>query len=151
MRKLCVAVSLIVWIATFFAGNASAQDTTGTIAGRIVDAQGLAVPGVTVSVTGVQGVKVAHSDGEGRFKVPFLTPGSYDVRSELSGFMPVDRLHVEVRLGQTVEIPLTMQVGQLQESIKVVSTAPPVEATTATIGASLDSTTLSRLPVGRRF
>ena len=151
MRKLSEVISMIAFATLAIAASAAAQNTTGTIAGRIVDAQGLAVPGVTVTATGTQGVKVARTDGEGRYSVPFLTPGSYDVRAELQGFTPVDRLQVEVRLGQSVELPLTMQIGAVQESIKVVSSAPPVDATSATIGANLDSTTLSRLPVGRRF
>ena len=85
--------------------RASAQDTTGTISGRIVDAQGLAVPGVTITATGSQGGKTAVTDSQGRFTVPFLTPGSYTVHVELQGFNPIDRTDVQVRLGQTVDMP----------------------------------------------
>jgi Carboxypeptidase regulatory-like domain/TonB dependent receptor-like, beta-barrel len=149
MKKLCV-VGIIAFITCLVGGGfASAQDTTGTISGRIVDAQGLALPGVTVTAAGSQGTKTTVSGGDGRFTVPFLTPGSYRVHAELQGFATVDRAEVQVRLGQTVEIPLTMQVGAVQESIQV--TSPTVDATSTTIGATLDSSTLSRLPVGRRF
>src|SRR5262245_48316226 len=105
MRKLSDVVSLVLFALLAVVASASAQDTTGTSAGRIVDAQGLAVPGVTITATGEQGAKIARTDGEGRYSIPFLTPGSYDVRAELQGFTPVDRLHVEVRLGHTVELP----------------------------------------------
>ena len=67
-------------------GLAIAQGTTGTINGRIVDSQGLAVPGVTVTVTGPQGMRTAVTDSDGRFNVPFLTPGTYAVHAELQGF-----------------------------------------------------------------
>jgi hypothetical protein len=150
VKKLSVVVVIAV-IAFSVAGRAAAQDTTGTISGRIVDAQGLAVPGVTVTANGSQGIKVTVTDRDGRFTVPFLTPGSYAVRAELQGFKPVDQSGVQVRLGQTVEIPLTMQVGALLESIQVTATPPTVDTTSTTIGASLDSGTLSRLPIGRRF
>jgi hypothetical protein len=73
------------------------------------------------------------------------------VRAELQGFKPIDQSGVQVRLGQTVEIPLTMQVGALLETIQVTATPPTVDTTSTTIGANLDSGTLSRLPVGRRF
>ena len=53
MRKLCVFV-IIAFIACSVGGVAAAQDTTGTISGRIVDAQGLAVPGVAVTATGLR-------------------------------------------------------------------------------------------------
>jgi hypothetical protein len=150
MKKLCVVV-IIAFIACSIGGFASAQDTTGTISGRIVDAQGLALPGVTITATGSQGSKTAVSGGDGRFTVPFLTPGSYRVHAELQGFTPVDRADVQVRLGQTVEIPLTLQVGVVEETVQVTSASTTVDATSTTIGATLDSATLSRLPVGRRF
>ena len=63
MRRLCVVVA---WIVASVAAGAAAQDTTGTIAGRIADAQGLAVPGVTVTATGSQGAKSTITDAEGR-------------------------------------------------------------------------------------
>ena len=50
------------------AGLATAQETTGTISGRILDAQGLAVPGATVTVTGPQGSKTVVTDSTGRFR-----------------------------------------------------------------------------------
>jgi hypothetical protein len=131
--------------------HAAAQDTTGTIAGRIVDAQGLAVPGAMITATGPQGAKTTVSNSDGRFTVPFLTPGTYSVRAELSGFNPVDRRELDVRLGQTIDLTLTLVVGSLSETVQVTGTAPTLDTTSATIGASLDSVTLSRLPVGRRF
>jgi hypothetical protein len=150
VRKLNVVIIIIAFVACAIASRASAQDTTGTISGRIVDAQGLAVPGVTITATGAQGAKTAITDSQGRFTIPFLTPGSYSVHAELQGFNPVDRTDVQVRLGQTVDMPVTMQVGTLTETIEVKG-APTVDTASTTIGATLDSTTLSRLPVGRRF
>ena len=116
MKKLC-AVAIISLIACSIGGFASAQDTTGTIAGRIVDSQGLVLPGVTVTATGSQGSKTSVTGADGRFTVPFLTPGPYRVHAELQGFTPVDRPGVQVRLGQTVDIPLTLQIGVVQESV----------------------------------
>src|SRR3954453_8935116 len=101
MRKLCVVLFTLMVCAA--ARNASAQQTTGTIAGRIVDAQGLSIPGATITITGSQGIKATVSDGQGRFTVPFLTPGPYRVRAELQGFTPVDRSGVQVQIGQTTE------------------------------------------------
>ena len=115
-RGVCVKnvrVIIIALIACSIAARVVAQETTGTLSGRIADAQGLALPGVTVTVTGSQGAKTTTTDGQGRFTVPFLTPGAYVVHVELQGFNPVDRPDVQVRLGQTVDIPITMQIGAL--------------------------------------
>ena len=149
MKQVCVVVfGLIVSV---WASSAVGQELTGSIAGRIVDAQGLVVPGVTVTVTGSQGPKTVVTDSEGRFTVPFLTPGAYTVHAELQGFKPIDRKNVQVALGKNVEIPLTMQVGGITESVQVTAAPTTLDTTSTTIGANLDSETLSRLPVGRRF
>ena len=83
----------------------SAQQTTGTITGRATDAQNLAVPGATVTLTGPQGSQTTTTDGQGRFTFPYVTPGTYTIRVELTGFNAVERKDVNVSLGQTVDLP----------------------------------------------
>src|SRR5438045_5553554 len=98
MRVRAMAALLVLMLAAVSA--ASAQETTGTIRGRIVDEQGAAMPGVTVTVIGGQGSKTAVSDAEGRYNIPFLTPGTYTVRAELQGFKTVTHEGAVVGLGQ---------------------------------------------------
>ena len=111
MRRLS-AVSAVLLLA-LMAATAHAQSTTGTIAGRIVDAQGLATPGATVTVTGPQGAKTTVTDTEGRFNLPFLTPGLYALRAELQGFKMIERADIQVRLDQTVDLPSCRFVERL--------------------------------------
>ena len=108
-RQLIWAVALV--LATF--GFATAQETTsGSITGEVVDSQGAPVPGATVTVTSPQGPKSFVTDSNGRFFAPYLTPGRYAVRVELSGFSPVEQKNIEVRLGQRLELSgLTLKVG----------------------------------------
>jgi hypothetical protein len=149
VNKLSV-VAIIAFL-SFSIGVVAAQETTGTISGRTIDAQGLVLPGVTVTATGPQGVKSTVSDADGRFSLAFLTPGSYAVRGELQGFTPMNRSNVQVRVGQTIDLSFTLQIGGLEEAVQVVSATPPVDTSKTTIGANLDSNTLAHLPVGRRF
>jgi len=143
----------VVMLAVLLAGAlpALAQETTGTIKGRVVDAQGLGVPGATVTVTGTQGAKNTVTDADGRFSVPFLTPGVYAVRGELTGFKAVEQKDVSVSLGQAVEIPLKMDVGGLTETVQVTASTPVVDTGTTTSGAVLSSDMLKDVPVGRRI
>jgi len=127
---------VLAFFGCVIAGAAAAQDTGGTLAGRTVDAQGLPLPGVAVTVTGSQGAKATVTDADGRFTVPFLTPGPYTVHAELSGFSPIDRSDIQVGLGQHVDLPLTLRVGSLQEKIEVVATPPTVDTTSTAASAS---------------
>jgi outer membrane receptor protein involved in Fe transport len=131
---------------------ADAQETTsGSIGGRVVDDQGLAVPGATVTVTSGQGAKTNVTDADGRFFIPFLTPGIYSVKVELTGFRSVEQSSVEVRLGQRLDLSFALAVGNLSEVVEVTSSAPVVDVSSTTVGATLDQSMLSRIPVGRRF
>ena len=149
MRFRHLAVLLALSLAT--AATVTAQATTGTIQGRVTDQQGLGVPGVTVTVTGPQGAKSFVTDESGRFNVPFLVPGTYTVRGELSGFKAVERKDVNVGLGQTVDLPVQMQVGGVSETVEVTGASPVVDTRTTTVGGVLDPTTLQHLPIGRNI
>ena len=86
---------------------AAQETTTGSLAGRVTDAQGLAVPGASVTIVSPQGDRSVTTDTDGRFLASFLTPGSYEVKVELSGFSSLDRQNIQVRVGQRVEVPLS--------------------------------------------
>jgi outer membrane receptor protein involved in Fe transport len=137
-----------LWLA--LAAVASAQ-TTGTLTGTVTDAQGLAVPGATVTVTGPQGARSFVSDGEGRFQAPFLVPGNYDVRAELQGFKTIEIKGVAVSLGQTSDVAVKMELGGLTEVVEVVGSTVIVDTSSTTTGAVLTSDLLQKVPVGRRF
>jgi len=133
-------------------GAAYAQETTsGSIAGTAVDTQGAAMPGATVTITSPQGTKTYHTDANGRFFAPYLTPGDYAVRVELSGFSPVEQKNIAVRLGQRVSLDFTLKVGQISETVEVVGAAPVVDTSSTTIGGILTSDTIGKLPIGRAF
>ena len=88
--------TLVLIVVLMCAGVASAQQTTGTITGRATDAQNLAVPGATVTLTGPQGSQTTITDGQGRFTFPHVTPGTYTIRVELTGFNAVERKDIHV-------------------------------------------------------
>jgi outer membrane receptor protein involved in Fe transport len=143
-----LAVLLTLTCAT---GVKAQETTTGSIAGRVTDAQNLPIPGATVTIVSPQGDRTFTTDSDGRFFAPFLTPGQYEVKVELSGFNPIDRPGIIVRLGQRVDLTLPLQVQSVTESVQVKAESPVIDTTSTTTGATLDSELLSRVPVGRRF
>jgi outer membrane receptor protein involved in Fe transport len=146
--RMCVIVlaTSLLWPAL-----SAAQGTTGTLTGRLTDTQGLPVPGATVVVSGPQGSRPFVTDTEGRFQAPFLPPGTYSVRAELQGFKAVEISNVVVSLGQTVEVPVRMEVGGLAETVEVAGGTSLIDTTSTTTGAVLTAELMTRVPVGRRF
>jgi hypothetical protein len=149
MKTLRCVTFVALWLATV--GVAAAQDTTGALTGRLQDPQGLPLPGVAVTATGQQGAKSAVTDPDGTYRIPFLTPGSYDVKAELQGFKTAERRGVTVSLGQTNTVNFELEVGGLTEVVQVTGSTVVVDTSSTTTGAVLSADLLQRVPVGRRF
>src|SRR5215468_6731257 len=114
----------LVWALLLVAASfplASAQETTsGSITGTVVDVQGAPVPGAAVTVSSDQGPKTFITDANGHFFAPYLTPGRYSVKVELSGFSPVEQKDIDVHLGQRLDLAnLVLRVGAVQEMVEV--------------------------------
>ncbi len=144
-----ISVVFLALILTMSGLAAAQQTTTGTIDGRVVDVQGLAVPGVSVTVTGPQGARTVVTDSEGRYSAPFLVPGVYTVRAALQGFKAAEARAVTVSLGGTSSVDISMEVGGLTETVEVIGAAAVVDTRSTTAGGILDTETLNHLPVGR--
>ena len=151
MRRLIKGIAIAIALFLAGAGGAFAQETTGTITGQVTDSQGLAIPGVTVTIIGPQGSKAATTDGDGRFTLPFLTPGTYGVRAELEGFKTVDQKNIVVSLGQTADVPLRMEIGGITETVQVSAVPDIINTRSTTTGANITTDLLQSVPVGRNI
>lgn len=132
------------------AGSAKAQSTTGTIRGRVTDAQGLALPGVTVTATSpnLQGIRSTVSSENGDYLLTLLPSGPYTVTFELSGFERQQRV---VNLAPTQDVPVTVSLGPaaVSEEIQVVGRAADVLTNTAQVATNFSSELVSTLPTNR--
>src|SRR3954467_6155253 len=131
-----------------------AQGTSGTITGRVLDQQGSAVPGVSVTAksatTGFTRTEV--SDAEGVYRLSALPVGSYDVTAELQGFTTVSKKGVEVNVAQTQSVDFPLKVAQLAETVNVTGATPLIETTASSVGAVVDVKRIESIPLnGRQF
>jgi Ca-activated chloride channel family protein len=126
LRALAV-LALAVLISGSLAAPVHTQAVTGVIEGRITDSAGGIIPGVTVTIAGLSaGAKhTAVSDARGVYRLSGLTPGTYELRAELQGFKTFSRSIVVVA-GQTVTANIVLEVGKLEETIRVDAAAPVV-------------------------
>src|SRR5262245_17709405 len=106
-----VVCTLTIMLAVPANAAAQAQATTGEIGGRVADAQGAVVPGVTVTAkSGRTGyVRTVVTDGDGLYSLPLMPPDTYDVTFELSGFGVVTR-PIVVTVGSSLTVNQTLQV-----------------------------------------
>jgi hypothetical protein len=133
----------------FFGAQASAQNLTGTIAGKVVDAQGGMMPGATVTLTGGTGTVTQTTDAQGTFRFLGLAPGVYQVRVTLQGFRPADQQNISVAVGRTVDLNLTLQVGGVTEAITVVGSDARVDTRTSATDTTLSQDILFSMPLSR--
>jgi hypothetical protein len=128
--------------------------TGGTLLGTVVDDQGLALPGATVTLTNVETgwTRTDVSDAQGRYRATALPPGVYSIRVELAGFAAAVRDRVPLTLGQELTVPMTLKLASVQETLTVTGTVPLVETTSNTLGTTISREQLDSLPVpGRTF
>src|SRR5262245_873743 len=137
MRRhfLGAAIVLLLSCASVFA-----QQTTGNITGRVVDQQGAAVPGATVTAKSSQTgfTRTETSDAEGLYRLNALPVGTYDVTAELQGFQTLARKDVDVNVAQTLSLDFSMKVAQLAETVNVTGATPLIETTASSVGGLVD-------------
>ena len=132
---------------------AQSQATTGEVKGRIVDAQGAVLPGVTVTARNDANgyVRTAVTDDQGLFTMPLLPPGTYEVSMELAGFATARR-PAQLTVGASVTLNQTLQLTGVAETITVTAASPLVETSTSIRTATVGSEAIDNLPInGRRF
>ncbi len=127
----------------------SAQESRGTLQGRVVDTSGAAVPGATVDVlniaTGV--VSPTTTNEQGSYRVPFLNPGNYRVTVSLSGFGKFISDKIELHVADVLTVDATLKVGALTDEVTVTATAATVDRTTAELGQVVDARRIAELPI----
>jgi hypothetical protein len=131
-----------------------AQNTTGTITGRLTDATGAVVAGakVTVENMGTSETRTLTTDQSGDYTATLLLPGSYRVTSERAGFKIEVRNAITLQLDQTVRVDITMSVGSTTERVEVNATALTLDTDSASIGQVIDRKQVNELPLnGRSF
>jgi len=143
---------LVLSLVLVFSHVASAQ-TTGSIRGKIVDADGQALPGVTVVVTGdVLGAaqRSTVTSTTGGFSFPAMPIGTYSVAADLAGFQKQVAENIRVALGKVSTIAFTMPEFFTDE-ITIVAEAPIIDVASPTFNTRFESEQIIDLPTRGNF
>jgi len=132
--------------------SAGAQTTGGAIVGVVTDSQGGVLPGVTLTArnadTGM--TRTAVTEADGRYRLAGLPPGRYDIRSELSGFAPVEVKDLTLTIGLEMARNISLQLQSVQESVTVTGASPIVETTKTDVSGVITQQQIDTLPLGTR-
>jgi len=126
-----------------------AQEARGTILGRVTDSSGAVIPGASVTISNVAtGVSVTvQTNPEGNYSVPFLIPGTYRITVDSTGFKRFVRRGLELRVNDQLEVNISLEVGEITQSIEVTGETPLLETASASVGQVVDSRRIAELPI----
>ena len=147
LRRLLILAAL----AALLAPAAPAQEITATITGTVTDQTGAVVPGATVTArnTGTGWTKEVVSTDTGRYTVPFLPVGEYEIVFSLSGFQPYVAKGVNLHVNDRLTVNATLSVGGLETAIEVSAAAEMIQSTPA-VQTLMGSTQVQELPLNNR-
>jgi hypothetical protein len=141
-----LAGACLLW----FVPCSNAQVLYGSVVGTVKDQSGGVVPGVTVTVTNTQTGQTREgiSDAAGNYSIPNVLEGTYDLSVTMTGF----RNHVEkgivVSINTVRRADVTLQVGQVNETVTVEASAAVLQTTKADVAVNLEANAIENLPLG---
>ena len=133
---------------------ASAQVATAEISGTVLDSTGAAVANakVVASNTATNVSRETTSDGTGSYIITLLPPGDYVVTVESTGFRKLVQSGLTLQINQQARLDLTLQIGQVSETLEVTAQAPLLEAESSSLGTVVSEQLVNQLPLnGRNF
>ncbi len=132
-----------------FGAPLCAQESRGLIQGRVLDSSGAVVPEVSVKAmhTATATAITAASNELGNYQLPYLLPGIYQLVAEKSGFKKFVQQGIEVRVNDRLVIDISLELGNVTETVQVTATGPLLETASASIGQVIDHRRLAELPL----
>ena len=143
---------LVLCALLLFAADLEAQVATGTIVGVVQDATGALVPNAQITIVHVatSESRQTRSNERGEFSLPYVHIGEYTVSAEAAGFKKKTLTGIELKVDQTANLRIGLEVGGVSESVEVVSSAPLVESSTSSLGQVIENRKILDLPLNGR-
>src|SRR6058998_3675933 len=125
-----------------------AQASTGSMSGTVTDPNGAAVPAAKViASSAASGIKVETLTSDaGLYVFPRLPVGVYEIAVEKTGFKRLNHPGIEIRIASRQELDLTLEVGDVQQTVQVVGEAPLLETSSSQRGQILSQRLMNTLP-----
>ena len=152
LQRLLNAVVPLLLVYSFLStaqpGYSQVSYDTGTLQGTVLDSQGRAVPGATVSINNAAtGLSKSMQSGEdGAYSFPLLPPGAYEVDVTATGFDKAVAKDVRLPVGQATTQDMHLTVGATTTVVEVTTSAPLVTVEQVQQADSITQTQVQELP-----
>src|SRR3979411_1452088 len=148
----CFLAFVVLVFSPLLSPTAHAQVAGATITGTVSDQSGGVLPQAAIAIkniaTGI--TRTSTTCTAGFYSVPNLLPGSYEIRASAQGFSTELQTGITLTVGEQQVLNLTLQVGQIAQTVEVSTEAPTVELASSSISATVNSTTVRELPLNGR-
>lgn len=142
-----------IFLTLCFIVTATAQETTGTITGTVLDANGSAVANANVTVSDTEKkvvVRTITTNEEGFYSVPNLPSATYDVAVEMAGFKKYLANAVKVDVGQRRTVDVNLETGSIAETVTIEAQPVAVELTTPTASSVVSGDQAKEISLNNR-
>jgi len=146
-----ITVALLLIATLLQSAPTLAQQISGNLEGRVLDADGnpVALVDITVSGPSLAAARGAISSTNGAFRVLALPVGTYVIEASMPGFQSVRQQDVVVSLGQAINVDLQLGDVTVSEEIIVTAEASQVSTVDNGVGFNLGESFIERQPLSR--
>ena len=152
LGRSAACVLALVWLLNL--PQIAGQGSTAVLLGTITDPSGAAIADAAVGVKnlGTGNAQTAMTDAQGRFRVPELGLGDYEIQASKAGFSTAVRKGITLTVGSQTVVDFSLQVGQSQQTVTVEGQVTQVETNSTALSNLVEQTQMRELPLnGRNF
>jgi hypothetical protein len=149
-KKVFLSSMLFLFLLTaFFRGSVFAQTVMVTLDGKVTDAEGAALPGVTVTAKNAETgyTKSVLTRDNGRYIISGLQPGRYDCEVSLPGFATEIKKGLTFSVGARLTVDFLLKLATVEKEVIVTAESPMVETTKSEVSAVVDRIKIDSLPL----
>jgi hypothetical protein len=146
-RAVCLSFTLLLLLTVSL--PVSAQGVTGAISGTVLDEQQAVIAGASVTCKNLEtnATRTTVTDSEGRFLMPSLAIGPYELSVERDGFARYVQSPINLSLNQRAVLDVVMQPTAMQEVVTITTDAPLINKSDAEVGTRFDTRRVAELPL----
>ena len=153
MSRKTYTAALVIAFASLVASQFSfAQSVGASISGTVHDSTGASLPAAQVVIKNVEtgAQREVVTDDSGRYSAASLTVGTYEVRVQKKGFNPQSKGGIQLVVGESASVDLTLPVGEVRQEVTVVEVVPLVSLSTQDTSGLVNQKQVKELPLNGR-